>query len=226
MAQETYLTATAAFLTKVIETGRFIELIENRKETKNIRRYITSSMSMVLNRVSLESAYKNAREIFEQKNRNQYAQILELISKVIGCINVTATAPLSEKEIEFWYKEILPLIFDSDSDIQANAIDAIDKVIPLLLASQHQSHPYWLELRNDILKHFTKKINQLFSQGNSKWYLTWCQCVRILDIDIPRSATTLNAFLSIVELALRSPIPMRRAEGYLCWRVSVCAMQL
>lgn len=73
--QETYLTATAAFLTKVIETGRFMELIHSRKETKEIGKYITASMSKVLNRVSMETAYKNAREIFKQKNRNQYAQV-------------------------------------------------------------------------------------------------------------------------------------------------------
>lgn len=78
--KETYLNATLAFLAKVIETGRFMELIENRKETKDIRKFITSEMSTILNKVSLESVYKNAREIFEQKQRGSYAQVREKTS--------------------------------------------------------------------------------------------------------------------------------------------------
>lgn len=73
--QETYLNATLAFLAKVIETGRFMELIENRKETIDISRFVTSEMSAILNKVSLESVYKNARDIFEQKQRGSYAQV-------------------------------------------------------------------------------------------------------------------------------------------------------
>lgn len=72
------MNATLAFLAKVIETGRFMELIENRKETKDIRRFITTEMSSILNKVSLESVYKNARDIFEQKQRGSYAQVLSL----------------------------------------------------------------------------------------------------------------------------------------------------
>lgn len=134
---------------------------------------------------------------------------------------MTEDSPLNEREMEFWFTEIFPMIFDSDPDIQENAIAAMDKVIPLLLVSQHQLHPYWECFRSDILKDYTHKVNELFVQANAKWHFTWCQCVRILDIDIPRSATTLNAFLSIVEQALRSSTAIRRAEGYLCWRVSI-----
>lgn len=79
MFQETYLNATLAFLAKVIETGRFMELIENRKETKDIGRFVTSEMSTILNKVSLHSVYKNAREIFEQQQRGSYAQVNLLI---------------------------------------------------------------------------------------------------------------------------------------------------
>lgn len=75
MYQETYLNATLAFLAKVIETGHFMELIENRKETKNISRFVTPEMSSILNKVSLESVYKNAREIFDQQQRGSYAQV-------------------------------------------------------------------------------------------------------------------------------------------------------
>lgn len=75
LLQETYLNATLAFLAKVIETGRFMELIENRKETKHIGRFVTSEMSTILNKVALESVYARAREIFKQQQRGSYAQV-------------------------------------------------------------------------------------------------------------------------------------------------------
>lgn len=128
---------------------------------------------------------------------------------------------MSPVEIEFWLKEVMPLIFDTDDDIQTNAIEAVSRAIPLILASRHQLHPYWQQIRTDIIDDYTKKISTCFRQGSPKWYLTWCLSVRLLDLDIPRSASTLNSFLSIVEPALRSSVPIRRAEGYLCWRVSV-----
>lgn len=122
-------------------------------------------------------------------------------------------------EIEFWLKTVLPFIFDFDADVQANAIEAMNTAMPLLLESRYQTHTYWQHLRSKILTQYAKEINNLLSQGNSKWYCVWSLSVRLLDVDIPRSATTLNIFLSIVEPALRSNVPSRRAEGYLCWRV-------
>lgn len=213
------MNATLAFLAKVIETGRFMELIENRKETKDITKFVTSEMSTILNKVSLESVYKNAREIFEQKQRGSYAQILELLIKATGCVKATPEANMTQSEIEFWLKEVMPLIFDADDDIQTNAIEAVNEAIPLLLASRHQTNVHWQQVRSNILSVYTKKINNCFKQGSPKWYMVWCLCVQLLDIDIPRSASTLNAFLSIVEPALRSNVPIRRAEGYLCWKV-------
>lgn len=127
---------------------------------------------------------------------------------------------MAHAEIEFWLKDVLPLIFDADDDIQTNAIEAINKAIPLLIASRHQSHPQWPQIRTNILEDYTQKIVSCFKSGSPRWYTAWCLCVRLLDFDIPRSASTLNAFLSIVEPALRSNVPIRRAEGYLCWKVS------
>lgn len=140
---------------------------------------------------------------------------------MISLVRMSPESRMSSPEIEFWLKDVMPLIFDSDEDIQSNAIGAVNEVIPLLLASRHQSHPHWQQVRTTILTDYTQKIGGCFRQGNPKWHMVWCLCVRLLDVDIPRSASTLNAFLSIVEPALRSNVPIRRAEGYLCWRVSV-----
>lgn len=119
-----------------------------------------------------------------------------------------------------WFNHVVPLIFDVDDDIQQNAINAVERMMPLLMISKHQLLPDWSRHRNVIITKYVKEIGALFQKDNARWHHTWCHCVRILDIEIPRSATTLNAFLGIVEPALRSVIPMRRAEGYLCWRVS------
>lgn len=81
------MNATLAFLAKVIETGRFMELIENRKETKDIRKFVTADMSTILNKVSLESVYKNAREIFDQKQRGSYAQVWIQTNNTLNAFN-------------------------------------------------------------------------------------------------------------------------------------------
>lgn len=131
---------------------------------------------------------------------------------------------MADADVEFWLNDVLPLIFDADDDIQTNAIEAINKAIPLLI-SRHQLHSMWLQVRTNILSDYTKQIVGCFKSGSPKWHTAWCLCVRLLDVDIPRSASTLNAFLSIVEPALRSNVPIRRAEGYLCWKVSAFSFQ-
>lgn len=68
---------------------------------------------------------------------------------------------------------------------------------------------------------YIKEIQHQLQQNNSKWYRSWCICLQLLDTEIPRSATILNQFLGIVEPALRSTTMDRRAEAYLCWKVSV-----
>lgn len=110
-------------------------------------------------------------------------------------------------------------MFDTDETISDKAIETVTDVIPIILLSQHQLHPKWSNLQNMILKIYTKHITKQFINNNPKWHLLWCHCVRLLDIQIPKRATILNKFLSIVEPALRSGTPMRRAEGYYCWRI-------
>lgn len=82
--QDTCLNATAAFLARVIETGRFVELIENKHETRDIGTYITPEMASILNQVSLASAYKTAREIFQLRQRHSYAKVTALSHLLIS----------------------------------------------------------------------------------------------------------------------------------------------
>lgn len=145
---------------------------------------------------------------------------MELLATSLTEWPATPENALSPQKLSLWFDHVLPLEFDADADIQQNAINAVEMVIPLLMVSKHQSHPDWPKYRNNVITKYVKEISVLFQMNSPQWYRTWCHCVQVLDIEIPRSATTLNAFLGIVEPALRSVIPMRRAEGYLCWRVS------
>lgn len=147
-------------------------------------------------------------------------QILELLTKSLIELPVSSENALSIHKLSLWFDHVVPLVFDADVDIQQNAINAVGNVIPLMMVSKHQSHPDWQKHRTTIISKYAKEIATLFQKDNNKWHLIWCHCVQILDIEIPRSATTLNAYLGIVEPALRSNVPERRAEGYLCWRVS------
>lgn len=145
---------------------------------------------------------------------------MELLATSLTEWPATPENALSPQKLSLWFDHVIPLEFDADTDIQDNAINAVEKVIPILMVSKHQSHPDWPKHRNHIITKYVKDIANLFQKDNARWHRIWCHCVQILDIEIPRSATTLNAFLAIVEPALRSSYTMRRAEGYLCWRVS------
>lgn len=151
---------------------------------------------------------------------------MELLATSLTEWPATPENALSPQKLSLWFEHVLPSEFDADADIQQNAINAVEMVMPLLMVSKHQSHPDWPKHRNNVITKYVKEISVLFQKNSPQWYRTWCHCVQVLDIEIPRSATTLNAFLGIVEPALRSVIPMRRAEGYLCWRVSAYSMQL
>lgn len=248
-SNESYLAAISRLLSRLIETSKLLELVESRSETKKFTQFFTQKMSGVLTLVSMEAVYKSAHEIFESKRRSSFAQvicgataasnrffqlihfccvpifddnlqILELLATSLTEWPAIQENALTTQKLSLWFDHVVPLEFDTDADIQKNAIDAVEKVMPLLMVSKHQSHPDWTKYRNTIINKYVKEIGILFQKDNARWHRTWCHCVQILDIEIPRSATTLNAFLGIVEPALRSVIPMRRAEGYLCWRVS------
>lgn len=125
----------------------------------------------------------------------------------------------TKAQMNVWLDNVIPLMFDADEAIQNKAIEVVGEQLPLILTSNLHEHPAWERLRSNILNTYTQEITTQFNAHNSKWSLLWSHCVRLLDIDIPKSATTLNTFLSTVEPALRSSLPIHRAEGYYCWRV-------
>lgn len=129
-------------------------------------------------------------------------------------------AGLTQARTDFWLYQALPLVLHPNQDIQMSAIKAMNCVLPALLATNYQTDPKWDVLQSQLLDVYVTKIRELFHRKNANWHLIWNICIRLLDVQIPRSASTLNLFLSLVEPALRCHDPKRRAEGYLCWRVS------
>lgn len=165
---------------------------------------------------------------------------------MLSALPLTDQNILKPAQLTFWLKTAVPLIFDGDAAIQDAAIETFEKVIPFLMMSNYHSHPDWQKTKRDTVNRYerifydnsifdrnlnnkksipfcryTKEITSLFQRNNAKWYRAWCLFIRLMDIEIPRSATILNQFLGIVEPALRSAVVTRRAEGYLCWRVSI-----
>lgn len=67
--------ATVSFLAKIIETGLFLELIENKEETPDIREFVTSTMSNALDEISAAGIYQSAYEILAKKKRDSYVQV-------------------------------------------------------------------------------------------------------------------------------------------------------
>lgn len=134
--------------------------------------------------------------------------------------DVTSNVELTQARVDFWLYQVLPLVLYPKQDIQSSAIKAVNSVLSSLLRTDYQSNQKWEVLQNEILEQYVTKIREFFDRKNANWYLIWNICIRLLDVQIPRSASTLNLFLSLVEPALRCHDPKRRAEGYLCWRVS------
>lgn len=67
--------ATVSFLAKIIETGLFLELIENKEETPDIRSFVTVTMANALDEISAEGIYQSAYEVFAKKKRDSYVQV-------------------------------------------------------------------------------------------------------------------------------------------------------
>lgn len=74
--------ATVSFLAKIIETGLFLELIENKEETPDIKEFVTSTMSKALDDISAAGIYQSAYEILTKKKRDSYVQVSLLVDLI------------------------------------------------------------------------------------------------------------------------------------------------
>lgn len=81
--------------------------------------------------------------------------MLNLLAKV-----TTTTVPSSSQtpinidddRLSFWYKQILPLLFDDNIAIQDSAIVAIKSLLPHLDVINYENHSDWETTKNIILE--------------------------------------------------------------------------
>lgn len=71
--QDDYLNECLKFLATVIETGNFLDLIQD-KEAHDYKLF-NKKMTTILNQVSAEAIYKNANTIFVEQDRSQYVNV-------------------------------------------------------------------------------------------------------------------------------------------------------
>ncbi|XP_011203203.2 telomere-associated protein RIF1 [Bactrocera dorsalis] len=167
--------------------------------------------------------YNSSKEILKNNQTHLYCNMLDLLantskstpSSVIGKI-------LSVDElVRFWVEDILPLAFDDDSVVQGSAVSALEQGLLTLDISNIPNHSCWNNLKNVIVKEFASRVHQLREDRNQYWHRIWCILVRLLDREILKSASTINLFLSIVELGFRSPDNSVRAEAFTCWHLLI-----
>lgn len=68
--------------------------------------------------------------------------MLKVLAEVTQ-LNVPSATYMNSVRINFWFKNILPLLFDNDIDIQNSAIDAFTAFIPHLMLSEYENHEDW-----------------------------------------------------------------------------------
>lgn len=150
-------------------------------------------------------------------------QMLDLLA------NTSKSTPLSIVEkilsandlARFWVEDILPLAFDDNLSVQGSAVSALEQGLLNLDIGNIPSYSCWNSIKNIIVKDFASRVHQLREDRNQYWHRIWCVFVRLLDREILKSASTINSFLSIVELGFRSSDNSVRAEAFTCWHLLI-----
>lgn len=68
--------------------------------------------------------------------------MLKVLTEVTQLNRPSATY-MNSSRIQFWFKSIMPLLFDEDLITQNGAIDAFDAFLPHLMASKYENHEDW-----------------------------------------------------------------------------------
>uniref|UniRef100_A0A0A1X653 Telomere-associated protein RIF1 n=1 Tax=Zeugodacus cucurbitae TaxID=28588 RepID=A0A0A1X653_ZEUCU len=167
--------------------------------------------------------YNSSKEILKNNQKHLYCNMLDLLantskstpSSVIGKI-------LPEDDlVRFWVEDILPLVFDANSSVQGSAVSALEQGLLTLEIGNIPNCACWNNVKSVIVKELTPRVHQLREDRNQYWHRIWCILVRLLDREILKSASTINLFLSIVELGFRSSDNSVRAEAFTCWHLLI-----
>ncbi|XP_065366758.1 telomere-associated protein RIF1 isoform X2 [Calliphora vicina] len=165
--------------------------------------------------------YCSSKEILKNNQRHLYCSMLDLLTSTCKTTGLVGSKIVSDEMIEFWLSDILPLMFDTDRAIQTKAVEAFEQGLASMDVMTIHSSKQWTAFKTAMSTQHAPKIHKLREERNRHWHRVWGYMIRILDRELLKGASTINSFLSIVELGFRSTDNTIRAESFLCWRLLI-----
>lgn len=80
--------------------------------------------------------------------------MLDLITSVTQVTHEKPENALTPSQVKFWFENVIPLIFDKNSDIQKSATTAVEAALPFIRLTSFQEHPNWPALEERIIKEY------------------------------------------------------------------------
>lgn len=147
--------------------------------------------------------------------------MLDLLTSTCKTTGLVGSKIVSDEMIQFWLSDILALMFDTDRAIQTKAVEAFEQGLTSMDVQTIHNSKEWPALKAALASVQAPKIHKLREDRNPHWHRVWGYMIRILDKELLKGASTINAFLAIVELGFRSTDNTIRAESFLCWRLLI-----
>ncbi|XP_061388032.1 telomere-associated protein RIF1 [Musca vetustissima] len=165
--------------------------------------------------------YCSSKEILKNNQRHLYCSMLDLLTSTCKTTGLVGSKIVSDEMIQFWLSDILALMFDTDRAIQTKAVEAFEQGLTSMDVQTIHNSKEWPALKASLASVQAPKIHKLREERNPHWHRVWGYMIRILDKELLKGASTINAFLAIVELGFRSTDNTIRAESFLCWRLLI-----
>lgn len=147
--------------------------------------------------------------------------MIDLLANSCKASGLLTTSFTNEELVQFWLGDILPLLFDSDRNIQNCAIAAVAEALVALDVAVIHAAKCWPQIRSEFVNNYTTQISVMRDAKNNNWHKIWTLLVQIMDNELLRGCTNINKFLAVVELGFRNPDNGVRSEAFLCWRVLI-----
>lgn len=157
--------------------------------------------------------FKCINIILTDDDKERYPQMLKMLYKIL---KANPDVKMTEIKSNFWFKNIIPLLFDTDLMIQGEAIKTLEVFIPIIQKSNYETYPSWTEFKFKISFEYTQKIGEM-STVNDNWYKVWSICFKLMGKELLTQAKEINKFLRVLEVAFRQGTPSMKTNAYKCW---------
>lgn len=147
--------------------------------------------------------------------------MIDLLASSCKASGLLTTSFTNEELVQFWLADIVPLMFDSDRNIQNCAVAALAEALVALDVAVIHAANCWPQIRSEFVNNYTTQIGAMRDAKNNNWHKIWTLLVQIMDNELLRGCTNINKFLAVVELGFRNPDNGVRSEAFLCWRVLI-----